>query len=316
MSGARSPGSPERMLTALSGFHDAARAAATCWGEDFTVRQGLDITWMLGIVIRDSWIATAALGNFTVASHPEGQPASPGHKASSVARPALSGLPGREGQLTPNGEISEAAQCLGKAAERAVALSSRVASSRRDVRDGGTRMGGDPHHDGPAVAVAHDMRNALGVAAGTWASPSGSDEDRDEIVTQMLFAVDRLQAATLVLSKGGPPNAQVALRWIARDLDSACLHLRESVACSLTNGYQPGTEGLSRQLREAFPVLSEAPASWRTLGPGDGAARLAATAFPHEAGITTTSADGWPSADRATRSPSQLKRSDSPGPGQ
>jgi hypothetical protein len=315
MSSAPSPGSPRQAVRALAGFQDAATAAVTHWGGDFTVRQGLDITWMLAITTRDLWIAAASLRNFTVTAPPGNQPGSAAGKASRPARPEPGGLPGGNSQGTSSREIGEAARCLGRAAERAVTLLSRGDPGRRAVPGGGTRLGGDPRQDGPAVAAAHDMRNALGVATGTWAHLSGSDQDRDEIATQMLFAVDRLEAATLVLSRGGPQDTQAPLRWMAADLDSACFHLRESVACSLTGGYQPGTEGLARQLREAFPVLSEeSPSASRDASrPGDEAPRLAATAFPHEAGTTATHAAEGSPARGAARNPRQQKRPGSPG---
>jgi hypothetical protein len=266
--GSGQPGSGQHgMMQALGNFQSAAQAAAGFWGAgDLTVQQGLHITWMVGTISLKLRIVAAQLSRLEVTSPAASPQGTPGTTATPTSAPARPG--DLEDHLAPNEHISRAAQHLGTAHALALRLPAvpPIAASPAD---------------GPAVAAARDMLGALDAATGTWTSLSGSGEDRDLIATEMLFAVNGFEAATLVLAQGGPPAIQESLRQVAHDLDSACIHLRESVACSLAR--QPEGSDLARQLREAFPVISEigpaAPPGATASGPGS-ASTLAATAFP------------------------------------
>jgi hypothetical protein len=125
------------------------------------------------------------------------------------------------------------------------------------------------------------MHTAMIVPSGIWRQPAGNAETRDEIVTQMMVAVDMLATAILTLASGAPAPLDASLTAAAGDLDACCRHLRESVISSVTGNYQPGTEDVASNLRKAYPLLSETPGT--PLAPGRGAPALAASSFPYPA---------------------------------
>jgi len=148
------------------------------------------------------------------------------------------------------------------------------------------------------------MHNALGVPSAIWRQPASSAEIRDEIVTQMMVAVDMLATATLTLTlaSGAPAPFAASLTTAAGNLDACCRHLRESVICSVTGNYQPGTEDMASDLRTAYPLLSETPGMplSATNIPGRGAPALAAAGFPRPAADATTPGASPPGPVTAT----------------
>ena len=249
-----SQGRQDRRLDALSNFQQAAEAAMSAWRQDLTTGQGMSAAWMLRNIISDFRIAVGLLSN------------SPGTGSPSVPD-------------APIEQVALAAGCLdsaGGALARAAHPATGAAIAANLARGAGA--GGDPSTDGPAVAAAHAMHNAMSVPSGIWRQPAGSAETRDEIVTQMMVAVDMLAIATLTLASGAPAPFDASLTTAAGHLDACCRHLRESVICSVTGNYQPGTEDTARRLRTAYPLLSETPGT--PLAPGRGAPALAAADFP------------------------------------
>ena len=285
------PGSgSNEMMQALGSFQSAAQAAADSWGAaDLTVRQGLNITWMLGAISLKLRIVAAQLSRFEVTSPAISPQGTPGTTASTPT-------PARAGDFhdhpAPNEHIGRAAQLLGTASALALRLPAALPLAASSA-------------DGPAVAAARDMLGALDAPTGAWTSLSGSDEDRDLIATEMLFAVNGFEAAALVLAQGGPPAIQEPMRQIAHDLDSACIHLRESVACSIAR--QADGSDLARQLRKAFPVISETGPSAPPgpAGPGPASA-LAATAFPGTAAATAPAGDQPTTRSAGSSGPGRL----------
>jgi hypothetical protein len=250
------------MLKALSALQAAAEAAALAWEQDdLTAQQGLDIVWVLGNVIHDFRVATGLLSRFQVT-------AGPANHSDALNR-----------------EISEASQCLDAARTLARTGESVLRSAIKSNMKRGIGAGGDPATDGPAVAAAHAMRDALGISAGTWRAPTGTAESRDDIVAEMMGAMAAFQTAVLTLAGRAPEPFHTSLTKIAGIFDISFEHMRESLVCSVTGNYQPGTESLAGQVRRAFPLRSE-------YGPADTddppAADLAAASFPRPAeGIFT-----------------------------
>jgi hypothetical protein len=250
----------DQMLTALGRFQGAADAAAGAWSAGLTTQQGLDIMWMTGSIVTEFRIFTTMLSRYQ-ATGPDGQP-----------DPTLN---------TPNEQIRDASQCLDPARVltrigRPALLAGVQANKTR-----GVPAGGDPARDGPAVAAAHAMYTALRVSDGRWHEPSGSPGLRDRIVTETMFATASMHIAVSSLADGAPKPFGTTLTLIARNLDISCGHLRESLICSATGNYQPGTEDLARQIRESYPLFSET--SGAALPAGTGAPGLAKTCFPSTA---------------------------------
>jgi hypothetical protein len=249
------------MLDALGRFQDAAGEAATSWDAGLTMQQGLDIMWMTGNIIRGFRVFTTMLSRYR-ATGQDGQP-----------DPALN---------APNEQIREASQCLDGARVLArigrPVISAGVAANMTR----GIPAGGDPVHDGLAVAAARAMDEALRVFDGRWYEPSGTAELRDQMVTETMFAMASMQIAVGSLGDRAPKPFGTTLTLIARNFDISCGHLRESLICSATGNYQPGTEDLAGQIHESYPLMSEiGEAALRAAGvPSTTAAGLAATCFP------------------------------------
>ncbi len=252
----------DRVLNALDSFQEAAGDAATAWDANLTLQQGLNIMWMLGNVIHDFRVATGLLSRYQATAQPGGQP--------------------DDSLNAPNALISEASHCLDAARVLARIGQPAMKAGIRENLAQGIRAGGDPSHDGPAVAAVHAMRQALGISDGIWRQMSGTAEYRDEIVTEMMFAMASLQAAVLALAETAPRPFGTTLTLIARNFDLSCGHLRESLVCSAAGSHQPGAGDLARQVRAAYPLFSEAGrAGLAAAGtPATGAAGLAAACFP------------------------------------
>jgi hypothetical protein len=226
----------DHMLNALERFQDAAGAAADAWGADLTMQQGLDIMWMLGNIVREFRVFTAMLSRYR-ATGQDGQP-----------DPALN---------APNEQISEASQRLDAARVLTRTGQPAISAGVKANMARGVPAGGDPAHGGPAVAAAHAMYKALRVSGGIWHEPSGAAEVRDQIVTETMAAMASMQIAAGSLAEGAPKPFGTTIAFIARNFDISCGHLRESLICSATGNYQPGTEDLAVQIRESYPLFSE-----------------------------------------------------------
>jgi hypothetical protein len=268
----RSQGYQDRRLDALSGFQEAAEAAMSAWRQELTTGQGMSAVWMLRSIITDFRVAASLLGG----SRKTGSPAVPDAPVEQIAL-AAGCLDSADGVLARTGQPAAGA-----------AIAANLAR--------GAGAGGDPSKDGPAVTAAHAMHNAMGVRAGIWRQPAGSAEIRDEIVTQMMVAVDMLATAALTLASGAPAPYDASLTTAAGNLDACCRHLRESVICSATGNYQPGSEEAARDLRTAYPLLSEVPGTPLSTasGPGNGAPAVAATDFPRPAADATAAGTSPP----------------------
>lgn len=256
----------EQMLDALERFQDSAGAAAESWDTGLPMQQGLDIMWVIGNIVREFRVFTTMLSRYR-ATGPDGQP-----------DPALD---------APNEQITEASQCLNTA--RVLSRIGREAISAGVAANitRGVPAGGDPARDGPGVAAAHAMYKALRVFGGKWHDPSGTAELRDQMVTETMSAMMWMQIAVRSLANGAPKPFGTTLTLIARNFDLSCEHLRESLICSATGNYQPGTEDLERQIHSSYPLLSEIGEAALPDGtPATGAPGLAAGSFPAPAPST------------------------------
>jgi hypothetical protein len=276
----------DRILKALNRFQEAAGDAATAWDADLTMQQGLNAVWMLGNVIHDFRVATGLLSRHQATGQPGEQP--------------------DDSLNAPNALISEASHCLDVARVLARIGQPAMKAAIKANLERGIGAGGDPPQDGPAVAAVHAMKDALGISDGIWRPTSGTAESRDEIVTETMFAMTSMQAAALALAERAPRPFGTTLTLIAQNFNISCGHLRESLVCSLTGNYQPGTEDLARQVRAAYPPFSETGEAELTAAgtPGTRAASFAATCFPCRPAMPPPSPLTPPFPQMATASPS------------
>jgi len=252
----------DRILKALDSFQGTAGDAAIAWAAGLTMQQGLNIVWLLGSVIHDFRVATGLLSRYQANTQPGEQP--------------------DDSLNAPNALISEASRCLDVARVLARTGQPAMKAGIKANLARGVGAGGDPSRDGPAVAAVHAMKEALGMSDGIWRQTSGTAESRDKMVTEMMFAIASMQAAVLTLAERAPRPFGATLTLIARNFDISCGHLRESLVCSATGNYQPGTEDLARRVRAAYPLSPEVAeaALAAAEAPSTGAASLAATCFP------------------------------------
>jgi hypothetical protein len=246
------------MLEALGHFRQATQTAATAWEQDMTVQQGLDIMWKLGTVIHDFRVATGQLSRYKVTSDPG------------------------DDAHAPNEEISQASWCLDAARELARTGEPAMRHALRLNLQRGAPAGGDPGTDGPAVAAAHAMARALGIPDGAWRAPAGTREARDEIVTEMMQAMDALATAVLTLAARSPEPFRTSLTEITAAFGHSTWHLRESLIVAATGNYQPGTESIASQVRAAHPLRfthEQEPGDLASAGSAPAAA-LAGEGFP------------------------------------
>ena len=160
----RGQGHQDRRLDALGNFQEAAEAAIPAWGQDLTTGQGMSAAWMLRNVINDFRIAAGLLSG------------SQGTGSSAVPN-------------APGERIAMAAESWTAPVSSARTRLSGDCGGYRSQPGARCRSRGRPLEDGPAVAAAHAMHNAMSVSSGIWRQPADNTEIRDEIVTQMMVAV-------------------------------------------------------------------------------------------------------------------------------
>jgi hypothetical protein len=260
MSGPDGSSQPQqaRLAQALHDFGDATDQAVRAWAGELTMRQALDITYVLTDILRLLGTTAERLSRYRAASEP-----APDHDA---------------GPDQPDEEIARAGASI-SAARAALAHLFREAYR---ASGGWPEPGGDPARDGPAVFLAHLLYQRLTIADEPWPELSGTGESRDYLVEALICATDGLAWGIQNLARDAPEPMQAGLTEAAAHLDDTFGHLRESLICSAKRGIASSEAGeLDRRLRLAIPLPGRAQAlRARNARTTPHPARTAAADFP------------------------------------
>jgi hypothetical protein len=226
-----------RLARALHDFGDATDLAVRAWAGELTMRQALDITYVLTDILRLLGTTAERLSRYRAGSEPARDHGS--------------------GPDQPDEEIARAHASI-SAARAALAHLFREA-----YRTSGSwpEPGGDPARDGPAVFLAHLLRQRLNIAEEPWPELSGTDESRHYLVEALICATDGLAWDIQNLARDAPEPMQTGLTEAVAHLDDTFAHLREALICSAKRDIAPSDAGeLDRNLRRTMPLPGRAQA--------------------------------------------------------
>jgi hypothetical protein len=260
MSGSGEGSQPQqaRLAQALHDFADATEQAVQAWAGELTVRQALDITYVLTDILRLLGTTAERLSRYRAGSEPE-----PDHDA-------------RLDQ--PDEEIARAGASIGAAR---AALVHQFQEAYR-ASGGWAEPGGDPALDGPAVFLAHLLYERLSIADEPWPKLSGSRESRNHLVEALICATDGLAWGIQNLARDAPEPMHAGLTDAVAHLDDTFAHLREALICSAKRDIASSHAGeLDRKMRIAIPLPGRAQAlRARNARSAPHPARTAAADFP------------------------------------
>ena len=226
-----------RLARALHDFADATDQAVRAWAGELTMRQALDITYVLTDILRRLGTTAERLSHYRAGSEP-----APDHGS---------------GPDQPDEEIARAGASI--SAARAALVDPFQEAYR--ASGGWPEPGGDPARDGPAVFLAHLLYQRLNIADEPWPELSGTDESRDYLVEALICATDGLAWDIQNLARDAPEPMQTALTEAVAHLDDTFGYLRESLICSAKRDIAaPDAEELDRNLRLAIPHPGRAQA--------------------------------------------------------
>ena len=251
-----------RLAQALRDFADGTDQAVRAWAGELTMRQALDITYVLTDILRLLGTTAERLSRYRAASEP-----APGYDA----------VPDQ-----PDEEIARAGASI-SAARAALAHLFREAYR---ASGGWPEPGGDPARDGPAVFLAHLLYQRLNIADEPWPELSGTGESRDYLIEALICATDGLAWGIQNLARDAPEPMQADLAEAVAHLDDTFGHLRESLICSAKRGIASSETGeLDRRLWLAIPLPGRTQAlRARNARSAPHPARTAAMDFPCPAG--------------------------------
>ena len=247
-----------RLAQALHDFGDATDQAVRAWAGQLTMRQALDITYVLTDILRLLGTTAERLSRYRAGSEP-----APDHDA---------------GPDQPDEEIARAGASISAARAALVHLFQEAYRAS----GGWPEPGGDPARDGTAVFLAHLLYQRLNIADEPWPELSGTDESRDYLVEALICATDGLAWGIQNLARDAPEPMQTGLTEAVAHLDDTFAHLRESLICSAKRDIAPSDAGeLDRNLRLAIPLPGRAQAlRARNARSAPHPARTAAADFP------------------------------------
>jgi hypothetical protein len=234
-------GSPQpqqaRLAQALHDFADATDQAVRAWAGELTVRQALDITYVITDILRLLGGTAEQLSRYEVGSEPE-----PDHDA---------------GPDLPGEEVARAGASIGAAR---AALVHQFQEAYR-ASGGWPDPGGDPARDGTAVSLAHLLYERLSIADEPWPELSGTDEARDQLAEALICATDGLAWGIQNLARDAPEPMHAGLTEAVAHLDDTFAHLREALICSATRDIAPSDAGeVDRNMRISIPLPGRAQA--------------------------------------------------------
>ena len=250
-----------RLAQALHDFGDGTDQAVRAWAGQLTMRQALDITYVLTDILRLLETTAERLSRYRAGSQPAQD-----HNA---------------GPDQPDEEIAQARASIGSA--RAALVHPFQEAYR--ASGGWPELGGDPARDGTAVFLAHLLYQRLTIADEPWPELSGTDESRDYLVEALICATDGLAWGIQNLARDAPEPMQTALTEAVAHLDDTFGHLRESLICSAKRDIAASdAEELDRRLRLAIPLPGRAQAlRIKNARSAPLPARIAAADFPYPA---------------------------------
>ena len=184
-----------RLAQALHDFGDATDQAVRAWAGQLTMRQALDITYVLTDILRLLETTAERLSRYRAGSKPAQDPDA--------------------GPDQPNEEIAQARASLSSA--RAALVHPFQEAYR--ASGGWPEPGGDPARDGTAVFLAHLLYQRLNIADEPWPELSGTDESRDYLVEALICATDGLAWGIQNLARDAPEPMQTGLTEAVAHLD-------------------------------------------------------------------------------------------------
>ena len=225
-----------RLAQALHDFGDGTDQAVRAWAGQLTMRQALDITYVLTDILRLLETTAERLSRYRAGSKPAQD-----HDA---------------GPDQPNEEIAQARASISSA--RAALVHPFQEAYR--ASGGWPELGGDPARDGTAVFLAHLLYQRLNIVDEPWPELSGTDESRDYLVEALICATDGLAWDIQNLARDAPEPMQTGLTEAVAHLDDTFGHLRESLICSAKRDIAASDAGeLDRRLRLAIPLPGTRP---------------------------------------------------------
>ncbi len=225
-----------RLAQALHDFADATDQAVRAWAGELTMRQALDITYVLTDILRLLGTTAERLSRYRAGSEP-----APDHDA---------------GPDQPDEEIARAGASI-SAARAALAHLFREAYR---ASGGWPEPGGDPARDGPAVFLAHLLYQRLNIADEPWPELSGTRESRDYLVEALICATDGLAWGIQNLARDAPEPMHAGLTDAVAHLDDTFAHLREALICSAKRDIAPsGRRGNRPQPAACHPASRTRP---------------------------------------------------------
>ncbi len=225
------------LAQALHDFGDVTDQAVRAWAGQLTMRQALDITYVLTDILRLLGTTAERLSHYQTGSKQVRD-----HGA---------------GPNQPNEEIAQAHASISSARAALVHL------FREAYRASGSwpEPGGNPARDGTAVFLAHLLYRKINIFDEPWPELSGTDESRDYLVETLICAIDGLAWDIQNLARDAPAPMQGALTEAVAHLDDTFGHLRESLICSAKRDIAvTDAEELDRRLRLAIPLPGRAQA--------------------------------------------------------
>jgi hypothetical protein len=280
-----------RLAQALRDFGDGTDQAVRAWAGQLTMRQALDITYVITDILRLLETTAERLSRYRAGSEP-----AQGYNA---------------GPDQPNEEIAQARASIGSA--RAALVHPFQEAYR--ASGGWQEPGGDPARDGAAVFMAHLLCQRLNIIGEPWPELSGAGESRDYLVEALIGATDGLAWGIQNLARDAPEPMQTGLTEAVAHLDDTFGHLHEFLICSAKRDIAASDAGeLDRRLRLAIPLPGRAQAL-RAKNARSAAlpARIVAADFPYSAAGSAAmrSPATTPAADLAAAPRQQSRRSGS-----
>jgi hypothetical protein len=250
-----------RLAQALRDFADDTDQAVRAWAGHLTMRQALDITFVLMNILRLLGTTAERLSRYRTGNQPAQD---------------YSARPGQ-----PEEEIAQARASIGAAHAVLVHPFQEVYRAAGGWPD----LGGDPARDGTAVSLAHLLYRRLTIADEPWPELSGTDESRDYLIETMICATDGLAWGIQNLARDSPEPMQTALTEAVAHLDDTFGHLRESLICSAKRHIAASDAGeLDHRMRLAIPPPGRAQAlRTKNARRAPLPARIAAAGFPYPA---------------------------------
>jgi hypothetical protein len=226
-----------RLAQALHDFGEATDQAVRAWAGQLTMRQALDITYVLTDILGLLETTAEQLSRYRAERKPAQDPDA--------------------GPDQPNEEIAQARTSLSSA--RAALVHPFQEAYR--ASGGWPKPGGDPARDGTAVFLAHLLYRRLNAVDEPWPELSGTDQSRDYLVEALICATDGLAWGIQNLARDAPEPMQTGLTEAVAHLDDTFAHLRESLICSAKRDVAATDAGeLDRNLRLVVPLPGRAQA--------------------------------------------------------